>query len=264
MHQFAKQFMTPLCLSLCGFAAQAQDAADKAAEAAAPLTANVSVVSQYISRGFRQSWGKPALQGGVDYAHPSGFSLGTWLSTVSDRYLENATVEWDVYGGYAGTLDNVGYNATLYYYKYPGAAYGPTAIKYDYGELSAGLSYKILYAKYNYTVSKDFFGIQGARGTGYLDIGANVDLGAGYTLNLHAGNGRVAGAGNAIWNWRDVKVGVAKVFDGGWTVAAAYTKAKGASNAYDAYTLGIPNASGALDISNPAAATVVFSLTKTF
>ncbi|MFM9433170.1 uncharacterized protein (TIGR02001 family) [Janthinobacterium sp. CG_23.3] len=269
MNYFSSQCWVPFCFSLCAVAAQAQtvDADGKSAPAAAPapsFTANVTVASQYVSRGFRQTWGKPALQGGLDYAHPSGWSLGTWLSTVSNRFAENATLEWDVYGGYAGTLGDVGYSGMLYYYNYPGAEYRATATKYDYGEFALGLSYRFLYAKYYYTVTQDFFGIKHARGTGYLDAGANVDLGSGYTLILHAGNGRVAGAGNDIWNWRDVKVGLSKAFDGGWTATAAYTRAKGASDAYDAYTLGIANSAGVIETSNPASGTLVVSLTKTF
>ena len=53
---------------------------------------NVTLASQYISRGFRQGWGKPALQGGADYAHPSGWSVGTWMSSVSNRFIENGTL----------------------------------------------------------------------------------------------------------------------------------------------------------------------------
>ena len=238
--------------------------ADDSAPAGASVSANASLVSQYISRGFRQTWGKPALQAGADYAHPSGWSLGTWASTVSDRYIQDATVEWDLYGGYGGTVGELGYSVLAYYYKYPGAVYRATGVKYDYGELSLGLSYKMLYAKYNRTVTPDFFGITNARGTGYLDVGANVDLGNAWTLNLHAGNGRVAGTGNAIWNWHDAKVGVTRTFDGGWSASAAITRAWGATDAYDHYTLGIPNAAGQFDTSNPAAATLVVAFSKTF
>ena len=156
---------------------------------AATFSVNASLSSQYISRGFRQTWGKPAVQAGADYVHPSGWSLGTWASTVSDRYVQDASIEWDLYGGYGGTVGELGYSVLAYYYKYPGAVYRATGVKYDYGELSLGLSYKMLYAKYNHTVTPDFFGITNARGTGYLDVGANVDLGNAWTLNLHAGDG---------------------------------------------------------------------------
>jgi uncharacterized protein (TIGR02001 family) len=238
--------------------------AEATAPAGAAITANATVTSQYVSRGFRQTWGKPALQAGADYVHPSGWSLGTWASTVSDRYIEDATVELDLYGGYGGAAGGLGYSILAYYYKYPGAEYRATGTKYDYGELSLGLSYRMAYAKYNHTVTRDFFGITNARGTGYLDLGANLELGGGYTLNLHAGNGRVAGTGNAIWNWRDAKLGVSHAFDGGWSVSAAWTRAWGATDVYDHYTLGIPNRAGAIESSNPAAGTLVYAVTKTF
>jgi uncharacterized protein (TIGR02001 family) len=242
----------------------AMAAGDEAAPAASAVVVNVTLASQYVSRGFRQSWGKPALQGGADYAHPGGWSAGTWISSVSNRFVENATIEWDLYGGYAGTAGNVGFSGQVYYYLYPGAEYSATGTSYNYGELALGLTYKTLYAKYMHTFTPEFFGITNARGTGYLDLGANLDLGAGHTLILHAGNGRVAGAGNDIWNWRDAKLGLSKSFVGGWSATAAYTRAWGKTDAYDNYTLGIPNSAGVIESSTPGKGTLVVSITRTF
>ena len=68
---------------------------------AQPVTANVSVVSDYRFRGISQSFRRPALQGGVDYAHASGFYIGTWGSTVDKDFLTDTKgLEWDIYGGY--------------------------------------------------------------------------------------------------------------------------------------------------------------------
>ena len=47
------------------------------------VTGNLGVFSSYRFRGIDQTFGKPALQGGVDYAHASGFYLGNWNSNVS-------------------------------------------------------------------------------------------------------------------------------------------------------------------------------------
>ena len=47
------------------------------------FTANVSLTSNYVFRGISQSSGGPAIQGGFDYSHASGFYLGTWASNVS-------------------------------------------------------------------------------------------------------------------------------------------------------------------------------------
>lgn len=258
--------LAPACLALAAMSAHADGVeAQTASPSATPaFNATVTLASQYVSRGMRQSWGRPALQAGLDYAHPGGWSLGTWTSTVSDRFVEGGRLEWDLYGGYAGTLGPLGVSLTLFHYRYPGARISATGTRFDYTELVPGLSYGPFFARYSRTVSRDFFGITQARGTGYLDVGLNHDLGSGYTLNLHAGDGRVAGAGNAIWDWRDAKAGVTKTFDGGWSLGAAWTRAWGATNAYDRYTTGVPRADGAIAYSNPAEGTFAVSLARTF
>lgn len=251
-----------LLLALPAAHAAGQDAAP--APTAIPVTTTVTLASQYVSRGIRQTWGRPALQLGVDYVHPSGWSAGSWASTISDRFVEGGRVEWDLYGGYTGATGPFGYSLMAYYYLYPGARISATGTRFNYGELAAGITWKSFYAKYNRTVTRDFFGITNARGTGYLDVGLNHDLGGGYVLNLHAGDGRVAGTGNDDWNWRDAKAGLTRGFDGGWSVAAAYTRAWGATDAYDRYTTGMPRGDGALAVSNPAKGTVVVSVSRTF
>jgi len=258
--------LLPACLIVAAMPAQAggDGSAGALPSATLPITTTVTLNSQYVSRGMRQTWGRPALQAGIDYAHPSGWSLGTWTSTVSDRFIEGGRVEWDLYGGYAGTLGPLGVSLNVMHYRYPGARIGATGTKYDYTEVVPGLGYRSFYAKYYRTVSRDFFGITNARGTGYLDVGLNHELGAGYTLNLHVGDGRVAGAGNAVWDWRDAKAGVTRTFDGGWSVAAAWTRAWGATDAYDSYTTGVPRADGAIAYSNPARGTFTVSLARTF
>jgi len=110
-------------------AAPAADAAP-AAEAAAPaaaapaepappytLTYNLGLVTHYISRGVNNSSG-PAVQGGIDWAHSSGFYLGAWASSTNPQNLgasgsvtfadpagnplgSGNHVETDWYGGYA-------------------------------------------------------------------------------------------------------------------------------------------------------------------
>jgi uncharacterized protein (TIGR02001 family) len=235
-----------------------------APESASPLSGSVTVASQYVSRGVRQSWGRPAVQAGVDYTSPRGWSAGAWTSTIDDRFVENGSLELDLYAGYAGSAGPLGYNATLTWYRYPGARVSATNTSYDYGELQGGLSWKSLYARYNYTFTRDFFGITGARGTGYLDVGANHELGHELTLQLHAGDGRVAGAGNGMWDWRDVRGGLSKKLEGGWVAAVNYTRAYGASGAYDRYTTGVARADGRPAYANVARRAVVLSLTRTF
>src|SRR5437870_6776447 len=72
------------------------------------FTGNVGIYSQYVFRGVSQTNEKPALQGGFDLGHKSGLYVGTWLSNIS--WLSDASpgvsasLEWDMYGGYKGTL----------------------------------------------------------------------------------------------------------------------------------------------------------------
>lgn len=236
-----------------------------AEEAPAPtLTTTATLASQYVSRGIRQTWDKPALQLGIDYVHPSGLVAGTWASNVSDKFIEKASVEWDLYAGYSASAGDIGYSLILYQYLYPGAKVSATDTTFNYTELSLGLTYKAAYVKYNYTVSPHFFGITHGRGTGYLDVGLNYDMGGGYTLNLHAGDARVGGAGNEIWDWRDVKAGLTRTFEGGWALAGAVTRGKGATALYREYTSGVPNAAGQLEYSNTEKTTLVVTLAKTF
>lgn len=247
--------LSPAILWLCAASALAQDWS---------VTSTATVASQYVSRGVRQSWGRPAAQFGIDAVHAQGWSAGTWISNVSSRYIEDARVEWDLYGGYSTSAGPVTLNATLYYYRYPGAVISATGTRFNYAELAVGASWRALAVKYNRTVTRDYFGITDARGTGYLDVAVNHDMGSGYTLNLHVGDGRVAGAGNAVWNWRDAKAGVTRTFDGGWSAAAAVTRARGATGIYDHYGTGVPDRAGVLHTSDPTKTTLVLSASRTF
>ena len=92
------------------------------AEGGLSTSFNVGAVSDYRYRGISQTRLKPALQGGVDLSHPSGFYLGAWASTI--RWVKDlegdAGVEVDVYGGYKGELaKGLGYDVGVLGYVYP-------------------------------------------------------------------------------------------------------------------------------------------------
>ena len=243
-----------------------------AVAATSPWTANVALTSQYVSHGFRQTWGKPAIQGGVDYTHPSGWSAGTWMSSIGDRFIENGTVEWDLYGGYSGTVGDVAYSGLIYYYDYPGAEMSFAKTKYNYGELVASATYKWLNVKYWLTYTPNYFGYnsntlgigdnKNSQGSGYLDINGNFDLSNGYNLLLHYGAQRVRNF--AAYNFQDTRVAVSKTLDGGWTLTGAYTKSWAKNGIYAHYTTGALNSAGMPDVSNPLAGTFLASVSKTF
>jgi uncharacterized protein (TIGR02001 family) len=247
-------------------------AAAAPAAPASPFTANVTLASQYVSRGFRQTWGKPAIQGGFDYTHSSGLFAGTWLSSVSSKFIEGGTVEWDLYGGYGGALGDLSYSGTIYYYVYPGARMSASATSYNYGEFVTALTYKWFTAKYWLTYTPNYFGYdsqslgigsgKNSRGSGYLDLNTNIDLTHGFSLLLHYGWERVQNF--SAYNWQDAKVAVSKTFDGGWTLTGAVTKGWGATSVYDRYTTGAPDSSGNIAVSNPLQTTFFATITKVF
>jgi hypothetical protein len=46
------------------------------------VSANIGAVSNYIWRGASQTGDGPAIQGGIDVGHESGFYVGTWASNI--------------------------------------------------------------------------------------------------------------------------------------------------------------------------------------
>ncbi|MEN3295898.1 MAG: hypothetical protein V7642_5151 [Burkholderiales bacterium] len=174
------------------------------------VTYNVSVTSDYRYRGISQTRLKPALQGGADYAHnPSGFYVGTWLSTI--KWIKDAggdgNIEWDIYGGKKGELGaGMSYDVGILSYVYPSNGLHPNA---NTSEIYGQLGYGPGYVKYSHAVT-NLFGFADSKNSGYLDVGANVEVGSGLVLNLHAGHQKVRNTSSA--SYTDWKVGLTKDF----------------------------------------------------
>ncbi len=166
-------------------------AAPAAAPAPAPepdwtFTSNIGLFSQYVFRGQTQTDGKPAVQGGFDLAHKSGFYAGTWASNISwigDSYIPppgepgiSSSLEWDFYGGYKGSLPyDFGYDLGALYYWYPGKF--PSGWTTDNTtELYAALSWKFISFKYSYSANNNTFGVPDSRGSAYYDLTASYDV----------------------------------------------------------------------------------------
>jgi uncharacterized protein (TIGR02001 family) len=155
-----------------------------AEEGPGSFSANVGIFSEYSFRGIDQSGEEPAIQGGFDWAHDSGFYLGTWASNVD--FNDNDSVsEFDFYGGYATELKN-GLNIDLSAigYTYPGAL---NSSDYDFIEYALGLGKSIgpvsLSSAINW--SGQFFG--GSGDATYIQGGIDYTLPQGITLSGHVG-----------------------------------------------------------------------------
>lgn len=106
-------------------------------QARAELSANIGVASNYYFRGFSETDGGAAVQGGLDWESPTGFYVGTWASNV--EFGNGTSYELDLYLGFANELDNgLGYDFGYLYYAYPDA---PGSA--DFGEIYGALSFNL-------------------------------------------------------------------------------------------------------------------------
>lgn len=204
------------------------------------ITANVSLLSNYLYRGISQTGAKPAIQGGFDYAHASGIYAGAWgsnISWLSDAGVaNNASLELDTYAGYKSTFaTDCTYDVGFLRYNYPGN-YAAGATKADTNEIYGAIGYKWIAVKYSYALG-DTFGVAKAKGTSYIELSASYTLpDTGITVGAHYGKqtykGVNAGTGAASLTYSDEKLSVTKDI-GGYIVGLAYSK----TNATAAYTI---------------------------
>ena len=259
-----------------------------AAEPAGPhtLTGNMTIASSYRFRGIDQTFNKPALQGGIDYSHESGIYVGNWNSNVnSGAGFPEGNLEMDFYGGWKTTFANdFGLDLGAIYYYYPGSSASGLSFSnsksltdsasgtVNNGEIYIGASWKFVSLKYNYAVT-DYFSLPDSKGTGYLDLSANYDLGDGWGIQAHVGHlyaskYKYAGTtGSNDISYTDWKLGVTKDISG-WLIGLAYvdTNAKGNCGSAEFYCFANSwNSSGLGSKTRDAGGAIaVLSVTKTF
>jgi uncharacterized protein (TIGR02001 family) len=226
---------------------------------ASPFTANVGLVSDYVWRGITQTSHNPAIQGGIDYAHSSGFYAGVWGSNVSwiadsqaiavvgGVQQGNTTMELDTYLGFKNTFaEDFTYDVGFIRYNYLGN-YTPAAnaliagtnlAKADTNEIYGAIGYKWLTAKYSYGLG-DFLTVPGAKGTNYFDLTATYPIAdSGFTVAAHVGKqtykgttANLATAAGTTPTYTDYKLGMTKNLSG-YVLGLAYTS----TNASPFYT----------------------------
>ena len=212
------------------------------------VTANVGWVSNYVFRGITQTVGKPAVQGGFDYAHSSGFYAGVWGSNVSWITGSGATgdvsLETDTYLGIRNSFaTDFSYDVGLIRYNYLGS-YTPPAgfVKADTAEMYGSIGYKWISAKLSYALG-DFLTVPSASGTTYLEVNASYPVAdSGVAVGAHYGKQKYKGtpadtlvAAGFDPSYSDYKLNVTKDFSG-YLVGLAYSNTNAKSGGYYTYT----------------------------
>ncbi|MCG2594490.1 TorF family putative porin [Ramlibacter sp. XY19] len=180
---------------------------------------NVGVVSDYRYRGISQSRLKPALQAGADFAHKSGFYIGTWGSSI--KWIEDAggdaNMEVDLYGGYKFNAGPVAVDVGALRYFYPSSS---LPVNPDTTELYVAGTYGPATLKYSHAVT-NLFGFADSKNSYYIDLNATFDTGFwGLTFVPHIGYQRVSH--NSSFSYTDWSLGLGKDFGNGLSASLAY------------------------------------------
>jgi uncharacterized protein (TIGR02001 family) len=263
---------------LAAFAAPAIAIAQTAPAAApSPVTGNMTIASDYRFRGISQTYRGPAIQGGIDYAHDSGFYIGNWNSNVSSVvYTAGSAIEMDFYGGWKKAFGDFGLDLGFLYYYYPNAEFNGK--KFNNQELYVGGSWKWISAKYSYAIS-DYFGLNreqaaggywanqnrafaplgdhgNSKGTQYFDLTATYPVSDKFSVIGHVGKLKVKHYSEL--DYTDWKLGA--TYDlSGWVLGASFVTTNAKKDWYYTGTPGVGKG-----IKNTGESTVVLSVAKTF
>lgn len=231
-----KKTFTLKSLALSLAVAGAASVAVVPATSQAGVSANAGFVSTYVFRGALQTaTEKGTASAGLDYEHDSGFYVGTWGSSLDD----SSNLEYDLYGGWAGTVSDfdLGVGATGYYYtgKFSAgdaekfeemnfsAGYGPISIAYDNGTTGIKGGSDTWYT--HKAISGTYAGFTGTYGLNeaeaskdmtyvQLDYGFEIAKGFDGTVSyIKAMDDNLDGSGNAIPDADYLILGVTKSFD---------------------------------------------------
>ena len=166
------------------------------AEGAWETSGNVALSSEYMWRGQALSGADPAISGGFDIGHESGFYAGTWASNIE---ADDGSIEVDYYAGFGGEFGDSGvsYDVGGIYYDFPGIE------DFDYFEAYAFVGYSFLSAGVSYSLDLFDADYDGAEDNVYYQLDAGYDVGS---ISLAAGIGYYDYDDESLWmddytNW---------------------------------------------------------------
>ncbi|PCH83230.1 MAG: hypothetical protein COB89_01660 [Piscirickettsiaceae bacterium] len=163
------------------------------AASALELSGNVALTTDYVWRGVSLSDNGPAVQGGFDADFGGGLYAGAWGSNVE---AGDASLELDLYAGWATDYSGVGVDIGIIHYHFSGAPESNT------NEVYLGLSFGPV------TLTQ-YVGLDtGVEDTGDRNFGNYTDLALalgsynGVEFGAHAGFYDVKEGGDDYYDWK--------------------------------------------------------------
>lgn len=198
------------------------------------FSSKIIFTSDYVVDGLSYSGEDPAIQGSLDYYHAgSGIFLGLWGSSWDDGGYSN-DVEMGVWAGQSGALGPINYDATLYYWFYPGAE--DEGFEFNYFQAGLNLSHTFADTPLKPTVtagylwSPEYFGEEGT----YQKVLAKVKLELPYELalgleaaHIDVQGGELTGNGSGLdggdgYDWEYYRVGLSRNIIAGFNLDLSY------------------------------------------
>ena len=224
MQKVAKALLLAGCAGLA-FVSTAARAADE--PPVHSFTGKIAGYTEYEYRGISQTSEKPALQLTFDYAHRSGFYVGTFLTNI--KWLEdtaeaggfhsNANIEWDIYGGFKYPIGDVTLDVGYLRYEYPSSSeFNP---KPNTDEVYIGASFGPATVKYSYSIN-DTFGVPNSKGSDYIELAVNYPTPGLEKLTLNGLVGHQKYKNNGVLDYTVWKLGATWDFGNGFTAGAYY------------------------------------------
>lgn len=142
------------------------------------VSANVTMATDYVFRGFSQTNEKGAIQGGFDVGFENGLYVGTWASNVD--FGDNTSTEMDFYVGYGFDVnDDVSLDFSAIHFNYAGEESALNYQEYVASVMFQDFSFTLVY-------SPNYFGDNDT--DAYISsIGYSLGLTEVSSLDFHLG-----------------------------------------------------------------------------
>ena len=183
------------------------------------LSANVALTSNYVWRGMTQTQNSPAIQGGFDIGY-KGLYAGVWGSNIDFGDGVNASVEIDIYAGYANEIAGLSYDINYCQYTYPGDT---DNLNFGEASLTLGYDFKVASLSAKYYVGVDTNDVKNNSTDGWepengWEIGTSIPL--PMDISLDATYGDYGSGENSVGEY--YSIGATKSFEK-FDITVAYT-----------------------------------------